>query len=98
MTEVASLLCVPMDHPVLSGHFPGRPIVPGVMLLEWVLREAGNRMGRRASDLRVRECKFLEPLLPAETATLDCSIDARRCIFRIQRGITILATGVIEST
>ena len=31
-------LCIDADHPSLPGHFPGRPLVPGVVVLEQVLR------------------------------------------------------------
>lgn len=96
MTESVSTLCVPAAHPILAGHFPGRPIVPGVMLLEWALREAAHRLGREVCALRLRECKFLETLLPGETAELQLSGEGTRCAFRIQRGHAILATGVIE--
>jgi 3-hydroxyacyl-[acyl-carrier-protein] dehydratase len=98
VTEAANTLCVPAGHPVLAGHFPGRPIVPGVMLLEWVLREAGHRLDRNLAELRIRECKFVEPLLPTETATLSMRIDAGRCFFTVQRGTAILATGVVVET
>lgn len=28
---------VPAGHPALDGHFPGHPLAPGVLLLDWVL-------------------------------------------------------------
>ena len=37
---------VAADHPALPGHFPGRPIVPGVLLLDAVL-QAMRRDARR---------------------------------------------------
>lgn len=94
--DFPSTLCVPAAHPVLAGHFPGRPLVPGVMLLEWTLREAGDRLGRNASQLSIRECKFVEPLLPGEEAELRFATDTNRCSFKILRGSAVLATGVIE--
>jgi 3-hydroxymyristoyl/3-hydroxydecanoyl-(acyl carrier protein) dehydratase/uncharacterized membrane protein len=94
--DLPGTLRVPSNHPVLAGHFPGRPLVPGVMLLEWTLREAAHRLGRNTSQLRIRECKFVEPLLPGEEAELRFASDTRRCSFQILRGSAILATGIIE--
>jgi 3-hydroxymyristoyl/3-hydroxydecanoyl-(acyl carrier protein) dehydratase len=53
---------VPADHRALPGHFPGHPIVPGVVLLELVEALLADH------GYRVRECpqaKFLVPVAPA---------------------------------
>ena len=58
---------VPHDHPCLDGHFPGRPLVPGVVLLERVLEAVEAAHGPRGA-LGVPQVKFVQPLLPDEEA------------------------------
>ena len=55
---------VAADHPIFAGHFPGRPIVPGVMLLEWVVAEVSLALGRAPAQQRVRAAHFFQPLEP----------------------------------
>lgn len=98
MTErLIATLSVPRAHAVFTGHFPGRPIVPGVMLLEWMLGEVAVLRGCERHELRIRDAKFLEPLLPDETAQLRITETAARCSYRICRDETLLASGSVES-
>lgn len=89
------------DHPALPGHFPGAPVVPGVVLLERVLEAIGATMGDAGGPLRLPRVKFMQPLLPGETAVVDIEPmaetddGARRWRFRIGRGEAVLATGEV---
>jgi len=96
MAEPLLLFAVPPDHPALRGHFPGRPIVPGVMLLEWVLEAAARQLARAPSSLRVREAKFFVPLAPAQRAELLLEPGERRCSFQLRHAGIAIARGLLE--
>jgi len=82
--EIVERVVVMADHPCLPGHFPGQPVVPGVVLLDRVagcLERGGHgRLGR------ISAVKFLAPMLPGEVAELHLTVDRARVRFRITRG------------
>ncbi|MDQ7745891.1 hypothetical protein [Hydrogenophaga pseudoflava] len=55
---------VPADHPAFAGHFPGHPIVPGVVLLDRVLQIARPLQGGASEGWQVAQVKFLSPCGP----------------------------------
>lgn len=57
---------VPADHPAFAGHFPGRPIVPGVVLLDQALRFAEQGLARPPAGWQIGNAKFLSPVGPGE--------------------------------
>lgn len=90
---------IPADHAIFAGHFPGRPIVPGVMLLEWAQAEISHSLSRAPHELRVREVKFFAPLEPGQRAQLRFdppASDATRCAFDIRRDAVMVARGTLE--
>lgn len=87
---------LPAEHPALAGHFPGRPIVPGVVLLQWV--EALLAENRLAIQ-EIAVVKFHAPLLPADTVDIrvDVAID-RTTRFGITREGVVVAEGSCRCT
>ena len=89
------------DHPSLPGHFPGNPVVPGVLLLERVL-DAVEAAGGRAGALRLPQVKFVQPLLPDEAAEIALETTTTeagpRWRFRVERDGVLLASGDVIAT
>lgn len=87
---------VPADHPALPGHFPGCSIVPGVLLLDHVMRGLHASTGRGV--VGVQRVKFFAPLLPQEVAQAQCMLEADRASFRVSAwragASALLAEGV----
>ena len=54
-------LTIGAEHPALAGHFPGTPIVPGVVLLDETLRAVEQDVGAAATRWRISTAKFLQP-------------------------------------
>ena len=78
-------LSVAPSHPALPGHFPGDPIVPGVVLLDEVLRALPGRMD-------IARAKFHAPLRPAEEFVIRIEHNK----FSVHRGDTLIASGSLR--
>lgn len=63
---------VAADHPAFAGHFPGQPIVPGVVLLDLALLAVARWLGVGARG-EIASTKFLSPVAPGETLILEAS-------------------------
>jgi 3-hydroxyacyl-[acyl-carrier-protein] dehydratase len=84
------------DHPSLSGHFPGHPVVPGVVVLERVIDAIETRHGPLGA-LRLPQVKFMQPLLPGETARVVLEGEPPRWRFQVLRDGVLLASGEVLS-
>ena len=69
MTRTESLPPYPAEHQAFAGHFPGRPIVPGVLLLDAAL----HVLGIDAPECRIASAKFFRPVAPAAALQLHAA-------------------------
>ena len=84
------------DHPALPGHFPGRPIVPGVVLLDRILLGAERWLARSLRVSSLQQAKFTRPLLPEQTAKALLSLRGDELKFEIVREEARLAQGIFK--
>ena len=63
----------PPEEPFFRGHFPGNPLVPGVIIAEALAQTAGiaaGQPGRSFHLTAIKGMKFLRPVKPSEVLSL----------------------------
>lgn len=85
------------DHPALPGHFPGRPLVPGVVLLDRVLAALGEAFSLEP-PARLPRVKFTRPVLPGQDLALEATrdpADLAKVSFRLSHDGQPVASGTV---
>ncbi|MBA9898007.1 acyl-CoA synthetase family protein [Burkholderia cepacia] len=89
---------IPADHPALPGHFPGHPVVPGVVLLDHAIHALGTALNRPLHAWRLGSAKFLSPVAPGEPLDLAYDVAASGAIrFTLRAGARDVASGVLSA-
>ena len=87
---------VPAEHPAFAGHFPGRPVLPGVVLLEYVIEAAEKLLGCPLRILEMPWVKFQAPLAPGDSASVRLRREGEMLHFEVHRGVARVAQGVFQ--
>ncbi|MDA9090591.1 AMP-binding protein [Porticoccaceae bacterium] len=94
-TSVSMKLIIPDSLITLEGHFPGMPVLPGVVQIGWAIRFGTELFGRLGDFRRLEKLKFQGIIRPNERIALQLSWDSkRRCLaFRYSSSDNIRSSG-----
>lgn len=77
---VTATLEINPAHPIFNGHFPGRPVVPGVCMVQIIKELLEEALGKSLQLQKADHIKFLSLIVPGESpvieATINYSIDS----------------------
>ena len=89
-------LFVAADHPAYAGHFPGNPILPGVVLLDEALHALAAREGLALAAGHIKSAKFPSPIQPGAALRLNYAATAAGTFhFEVVTGERVAASGMI---
>ncbi len=89
------LVKIKKDHPALSGHFPGNPVVPGVIILEEVLETIRQLEPMMITFVGAPSVKFHTPLHPEEEMTIQLEpLQPQGRRFVCTAGTRLIASGL----
>jgi 3-hydroxyacyl-[acyl-carrier-protein] dehydratase len=87
-TSIKAIKNVTFNEPFFTGHFPGRPVMPGVLILEALAQAAGllafDAMGQVPDEnniyyfVGIDSARFKRPVVPGDQLVLEITIDRVR--------------------
>jgi len=88
---------VPEQHPCFPAHFPGQPIVPGALLMQWIFSHIRSQY-RDHAIIAIKSMKFLNSLQPGDACRLELESDAnlQRLNVACHRHSDLICKGVVE--
>ena len=92
--RVVALKNVTANEPQFTGHFPERPIMPGVLMVE-ALAQAGavavlslpENRGKLALFAAIDECRFRRTVLPGDMLRLEITVEKLQRMFGRARAV-----------
>lgn len=77
--RVVSIKNVTMNEPHFTGHFPGYPVMPGVLIIEAMAQTAGVLVLKQMPDRRnklvflatIEQAKFRRPVVPGDQLRIE---------------------------
>jgi beta-hydroxyacyl-ACP dehydratase FabZ len=89
--KIRAIKNVTINEPFFTGHFPEKPVMPGVMIVEAMAQAGGflllhgveesERLGKLIYFTGIDNCRFRKPVIPGDQLVFEAEIVAVRRTF-----------------
>ena len=101
--SLRALKNVTMNEPFFQGHFPGTPVMPGVLVVEAMAQAAGFLLLCQVEDrddkliyfTGIDKCRFRKPVVPGDQLIFEVELVAKRSSFAKIRGRALVDGEVV---
>jgi 3-hydroxyacyl-[acyl-carrier-protein] dehydratase len=104
--RAVGIKAVSANEPQFTGHFPGRPIMPGVLMVEALAQTAGVAVltldayrGKLGLFAGIDDCRFRRMVVPGDTLRLEVDVEKLRGMFgRVRAVASVDGEVAVEAT
>jgi beta-hydroxyacyl-ACP dehydratase FabZ len=87
--RIRAIKNVTFNEPFFIGHFPGQPVMPGVLIVEAMAQAGGylllgqveNRQGKLIYFTGIDDCRFRKPVVPGDQLVFEVEVVGKRRTF-----------------
>jgi 3-hydroxyacyl-[acyl-carrier-protein] dehydratase len=99
MKKLVAVKCVTVNEPFFAGHFPGHPVMPGVLILEALAQAAALlAKGSMADDpgdvvtylMAIDNARFRKPVVPGDRVELHVEVVRQKGSIWKEKGIAVV--------
>jgi 3-hydroxyacyl-[acyl-carrier-protein] dehydratase len=104
MKKLVAVKCVTVNEPFFNGHFPGHPVMPGVLILEALAQAAGllakgsmavDPTGKMPYIMAIDNARFRKPVVPGDRVELHVEVMKRKGDIWREKGTAMVDGAVV---
>lgn len=101
--KITGVKCITMGEPFFAGHFPGHPVMPGVLQLEAIAQVAGILLIRQSKEsdkiayfMAAEKVKWRKPVLPGHLLVIEVEMYKVRGRIGKARGVCLVDGEIVS--